>query len=92
MPEPSCVRKETVGIDILVTSRNGDRKIMHSISIKITYGGVLLLVRYRLKSATLQKVTLLHDLLRGSSEVMLSMLLILLSTLSLIKHLICSNN
>ena len=26
--EPSCARKETVNIDILVTSRNGDRKIM----------------------------------------------------------------
>ena len=24
IPELSCVRKETVGIDILVTSRNGD--------------------------------------------------------------------
>ena len=24
IPEPSCVRKETVDIDILVTSRNGD--------------------------------------------------------------------
>ena len=29
----SCVRKETVDIDILVTSRNGDRKIMQSIRI-----------------------------------------------------------
>ena len=27
----SCARKETVDIDILVTSRNGDRKIMLSI-------------------------------------------------------------
>ena len=27
-PESSCVKKETVDIDILVTSRNGDRKIM----------------------------------------------------------------
>ena len=26
IPESSCVRKETVGIDILVTTRNGDRK------------------------------------------------------------------
>ena len=25
--EPSCLRKETVDIDVLVTSRNGDRKI-----------------------------------------------------------------
>ena len=28
VPEFSCARKETVDIDILVTSRNGDRKIM----------------------------------------------------------------
>ena len=28
IPETSCVRKETVDIDILVISRNGDRKIM----------------------------------------------------------------
>ena len=28
IPEFSCARKETVDIDILVTSRNGDRKIM----------------------------------------------------------------
>ena len=33
IPESSCVRKETVDIDILVTSRNGDRKIMQSIRI-----------------------------------------------------------
>ena len=31
--ESSCARKETVNIDILVTSRNGDRKIMQSIRI-----------------------------------------------------------
>ena len=31
LPESSCVRKETVYIDIFVTSRNGDRKIMQSI-------------------------------------------------------------
>ena len=31
--ESSCARKETVDIDILVTSRNGDRKIMQSIKI-----------------------------------------------------------
>ena len=31
--EPSCARKETVDIDILVTSRNGDKKIMQSIRI-----------------------------------------------------------
>ena len=29
----SCATKETVDIDILVTSRNGDRKIMQSIRI-----------------------------------------------------------
>ena len=33
IPEFSCVRKETVDIDILVTSRNGDRKIMQSVRI-----------------------------------------------------------
>ena len=33
IPEPSCARKETVDIDILVTSRNGHRKIMQSIKI-----------------------------------------------------------
>ena len=33
IPESSCERKETVDIDILVTSRNGDRKIMQSIRI-----------------------------------------------------------
>ena len=32
-PESSCARKETVDIDILVTSRHGDRKIMQSIKI-----------------------------------------------------------
>ena len=31
--EPSCERKETVDIEILVTSRNGERKIMGSIRI-----------------------------------------------------------
>ena len=31
--ESSCARKETVDIDILLTSRNGDRKIMESIRI-----------------------------------------------------------
>ena len=34
IPESSCARKETVVIDILVTSRNGDGKIMQSIRIK----------------------------------------------------------
>ena len=33
IPESSCTRKETVDIDILVTSRNGDGKIMQSIGI-----------------------------------------------------------
>ena len=33
IPESSCPRKEIVDIDILVTSRNGDRKIMQSIRI-----------------------------------------------------------
>ena len=32
IPEPSCARKETV--DILQTTRNGDRKIMQSIRIR----------------------------------------------------------
>ena len=31
--QSSCERKETVDIDILVTSRNGDRKIMQTIRI-----------------------------------------------------------
>ena len=33
IPESSCVRKETVDIDITAASRNGDRKIMQSIRI-----------------------------------------------------------
>ena len=33
IPEPSCVWKETVDIDIFVTSPNGDRKIIQSIRI-----------------------------------------------------------
>ena len=33
IPESSCARKKTVDVDILVTSRNGDRKIMQSIRI-----------------------------------------------------------
>ena len=33
IPESSCARKETIDINMLVTSRNGDRKIMHSIKI-----------------------------------------------------------
>ena len=35
IPESSCARKETVDIDILVISRNGDRKIMQSIRIQV---------------------------------------------------------
>ena len=31
IPEPSCARKETVDIDILVTFRNAYRKIIQSI-------------------------------------------------------------
>ena len=33
IPKSSCARKETVDIDILITSRNGHRKIMQSIRI-----------------------------------------------------------
>ena len=33
VPEPSYARKETIHIDILVTSRNSDRKILQSIRI-----------------------------------------------------------
>ena len=33
IPESSCATKETVDIDTLVTSRNGDKKIMQSIRI-----------------------------------------------------------
>ena len=33
IPGSSCARKETVDIDTLVTSRNGDRKFMQSIRI-----------------------------------------------------------
>ena len=33
IPETTCARKETVDIDILVTSRNGDIKIMQSIRL-----------------------------------------------------------
>ena len=33
VPGSSCARKENIDIDILVTSRNGDRKIMQSIRI-----------------------------------------------------------
>ena len=36
IPEFNCVTKETVEIDILVTSRNSHRKIMHSIRITST--------------------------------------------------------
>ena len=37
IPEFSRVRNETVDIDILVTSRNGDRKIVQSIRITSTH-------------------------------------------------------
>ena len=37
IPESTCTRKETVDIDILVPSRNGDRKIMQSNRITIEY-------------------------------------------------------
>ena len=33
IPGSSCAREEIVDIDILVTPRNGDRKIMQSITI-----------------------------------------------------------
>ena len=33
IPESNCERKETVDIDTLVTSMNGDRKIMQFITI-----------------------------------------------------------
>ena len=33
IPKSSCAKKETIDIDILVTSRNGDRKIMQFIRI-----------------------------------------------------------
>ena len=33
IPEFSCARKETVDIDLLVTSRNGGREMMQSIRI-----------------------------------------------------------
>ena len=33
IPESSCATKETVDIDIVATSRNGDHKIMQSIRI-----------------------------------------------------------
>ena len=33
IPEPSCARKQTVDIDTLIASRNGDRKITQSIRI-----------------------------------------------------------
>ena len=34
IPESSCDRKETVAIDILVTSRNGEKKIMPFLRIR----------------------------------------------------------
>ena len=35
IPEFSCARKQTVDIDILVTSRNGHRKIMQSTESRV---------------------------------------------------------
>ena len=35
IPESSCAKKETVDRDTLVTSRNGDRKIIRSIRIQV---------------------------------------------------------
>ena len=40
IPESSCVRKETVDINILVTSRNGDRKMMQSMKKKEKGNGI----------------------------------------------------
>ena len=37
IPEFSCARKETVDVDILLTSTNGDRKVMQSIRITSRY-------------------------------------------------------
>ena len=33
IPESRCVRKKTLELDILITSKNGDRKIMQSVRI-----------------------------------------------------------
>ena len=35
IPGSSCARKETLDIDILVISRNGDRKIMQSTRVAL---------------------------------------------------------
>ena len=37
IPKSSCVRKETVHTDILVTSRNGGGKIMQSIKKRVDF-------------------------------------------------------
>ena len=37
IPEFNCARKETVDIDILVTSRNGHRKIMQSVMLILNF-------------------------------------------------------
>ena len=37
IPESSCAREETFDIEILVTSKNGDKKIMQSIRIMIRH-------------------------------------------------------
>ena len=34
IPESRCVNKKTIDLDILITSTNGDRKIMQSVRIK----------------------------------------------------------
>ena len=38
IPGSSCARKETIDINILLTSKNGDRKIMQSIRIASRIG------------------------------------------------------
>ena len=48
MREPSKARQETVDLDILVTSRNGDKKIMESIRITSMYDIRLSKILYRL--------------------------------------------
>ena len=37
IPDSNCARKETVDIDIFLTSRNGDRKIMQSITKRVDF-------------------------------------------------------
>ena len=57
IPESSCSRKKTVCIDILVTSRNGDRKIMKS--NRITSNNIYIYIHiyiYILHLATVQSI------------------------------------